>query len=168
MGRYLTENNVRETFPNLFSSKMFPNCDSFSFFFLDGTIPDTIKIMSSRSRLDFYLERCGTLTLEEAKYKRTVIYEKIGDKFIRHVYMEWIDEFLETKSCWVEGRPWSPVPDNEPIVHYTVSYDRDAVEDLSGNIKLFTSERAADDYIYSTNNSNVNNENDDRYDNNKS
>ena len=112
--------------------------------------------MTSRSRLDFYLERCGTLTLQEAKYKRTVIYEKIGDKYIRHVYNEWIDEFKETQSFWIQGVPWDPLPDNEPIVHYAVSYDPAAVEDLSSPIKLFTSERAADDYIYGNSDDNEN------------
>ena len=114
--------------------------------------------MTSRSRLDFYMERCGTLTLQEAKYKRTVMYEEIrGDKFIRHIYNEWIDEFGEPQSFWIQGVTWEPLPDHEPIVNYAVSYDPAAVEDLTRRIKLFTSERAADNYIYRCDN----NENDD-------
>ena len=100
--------------------------------------------------------KLSNLTAQQAKYKRTVMYRKnrsTGRPY-RTVYEEWEDNGEEIKNAL---QVYSPIPENEPRVNHTVSYDPDVIDDVTGPIKLFGSEEAADNYLYrSDNNENEN------------
>jgi hypothetical protein len=90
-------------------------------------------------------------TVQQAKFKRTVMYRtnRVTGESYRTLYEEWEENGKEIKNY---RQVFSSIPENEPRVHHAVSYDPDAVEDVTQSIKVFTSEEAADNYFYRTDN----------------